>query len=147
MAKNTLTPAAIHPLSLPWAATIWDSRAASSLAKNPRAAPDCDRARQVADRADRLRRKGFMRFMAQKDEEIVALWTSIGRTEGVHPAEDPTKPKEPKVPNVRETSSAQFPNAKRTRFRKMLLEMDDEIDAVGIATPDHCISCPPTWRS
>jgi predicted dehydrogenase len=33
---------------------------------------------------------------------------------------------------------AQFPNAKRyTDFRKMLLEMDDQIDAVGIATPDH----------
>jgi predicted dehydrogenase len=34
--------------------------------------------------------------------------------------------------------AAQFPKAKRyTDFRKMLLEMDDQIDAVGIATPDH----------
>ena len=33
---------------------------------------------------------------------------------------------------------AEFPNAKRyTDFRKMLLEMDDQIDAVGIATQDH----------
>jgi predicted dehydrogenase len=33
---------------------------------------------------------------------------------------------------------AEFPNAKRyTDFRKMLIEMDDQIDAVGVATPDH----------
>ena len=31
-----------------------------------------------------------------------------------------------------------YPNAKQYKdFRKMLLEMDDQIDAVGIATPDH----------
>ena len=31
-----------------------------------------------------------------------------------------------------------YPNAKRYQdFRKMLLEMDDQIDAVGVATPDH----------
>lgn len=33
---------------------------------------------------------------------------------------------------------ADFPNAKRfTDFRKMLLEMDEQIDAVNISTPDH----------
>jgi len=32
----------------------------------------------------------------------------------------------------------EFPNAKiYSDFRKMLLEMDDQIDAVGVATPDH----------
>src|SRR6185503_19693052 len=32
----------------------------------------------------------------------------------------------------------EFPNAKRYKdFRKMLIEMDDQIDAVGVATPDH----------
>ena len=40
-------------------------------------------------------------------------------------------------PNVQKLF-ADFPRAKRYKdFRKMLLEMDDEIDAVGIATPDH----------
>jgi len=50
---------------------------------------------------------------------------------------DPTQPKEARISNVKKLI-AQYPNAKRyTDFRKMLIEMDDEIDAVGIATPDH----------
>ncbi len=40
--------------------------------------------------------------------------------------------------NVKKLMTTDFPNAKRyTDFRKMLLEMDGQIDAVGIATPDH----------
>ncbi|MEO6001779.1 MAG: Gfo/Idh/MocA family oxidoreductase [Opitutus sp.] len=77
--------------------------------------------------------KGFSDIMAHRDEEVVALcdidW------EG---KPDPwSKEPEPKLSNVKKLM-AQFPQAKRyTDFRKMLLEMDDQIDAVGIATPDH----------
>jgi len=78
--------------------------------------------------------KGFSDIMAHQDEDVVALcdidW------EG---SPDPwsTKPGEPAISNVKKLM-ARFPNAKRyTDFRKMLLEMDDQIDAVGIATPDH----------
>jgi predicted dehydrogenase len=40
-------------------------------------------------------------------------------------------------PNVKRLFE-EFPNAKRYKdFRKMLIEMDDQIDAVGVATPDH----------
>jgi predicted dehydrogenase len=40
-------------------------------------------------------------------------------------------------PNVKKLFE-EFPNAKRYKdFRKMLIEMDGEIDAVGVATPDH----------
>ncbi|HEY1110300.1 MAG TPA: Gfo/Idh/MocA family oxidoreductase [Opitutaceae bacterium] len=40
-------------------------------------------------------------------------------------------------PNVKKLVK-RFPNAKRyTDFRKMLLEMDDQIDAVIVSTPDH----------
>ncbi|MFM7749905.1 MAG: Gfo/Idh/MocA family protein, partial [Opitutaceae bacterium] len=64
--------------------------------------------------------KGFSDAMAQKDEEVVALCDI-----------DATRPN---VKKLRET----FPKAKfYTDFRKMLLEMDDQIDAVGVATPDH----------
>ena len=64
--------------------------------------------------------KGFSDTMAHKDEEVVALcdidW------------------ERPNVKKLFET----FPNAKRYKdFRRMLVEMDDQIDAVGVATPDH----------
>ncbi len=67
--------------------------------------------------------KGFSDAMAQVDEDVVALcdidW------EGA---------KKGSLSKLK----AQFPNAKiYTDFRKMLLEMDDKIDAVGVATPDH----------
>jgi predicted dehydrogenase len=78
--------------------------------------------------------KGFSDIMAHRDEEVVALcdidW------EGTPSPYDQT-PGELPISNVKKLI-AQFPNAKRyTDFRKMLLEMDDQIDAVGIATPDH----------
>ncbi len=86
--------------------------------------------------------KGFSDIMAHKDEEVVALcdidWT--GPTPAA-PRNDNAKAKkeqkEPPLSNVKKLM-AEFPNAKRyTDFRKMLIEMDDKIDAVGIATPDH----------
>ena len=64
--------------------------------------------------------KGFSDIMAHQDEEVVAI-CDIDHTR-------------PNVLKLFET----FPNAKRYKdFRKMLLEMDDQIDAVGVATPDH----------
>lgn len=64
--------------------------------------------------------KGFSDLMAHKDEEIVAICDF-----------------DHDRPNVKKLFE-EFPNAKRyTDFRKMLLEMDDQIDAVGVATPDH----------
>ncbi|MEI8088958.1 MAG: Gfo/Idh/MocA family oxidoreductase [Opitutaceae bacterium] len=79
--------------------------------------------------------KGFSDIMAHRDEEVVALcdidWegaTPRGNANGNEPV---------KLSNVKKLI-AEFPKAKRyTDFRKMLLEMDDQIDAVGIATPDH----------
>ena len=91
--------------------------------------------------------KGFSDTMAQKDEEVVAMcdidWE--GQTPRSAPAAKGGKGKqsekseksEPALSNVKKLI-AEFPNAKRyTDFRKMLIEMDDQIDAVGIATPDH----------
>jgi predicted dehydrogenase len=79
--------------------------------------------------------KGFSDAMAHKDEEVVALcdidWQGPAEPRGAKQA------KEAKVANVKRLMT-EFPNAKRyTDFRKMLIEMDDQIDAVGIATPDH----------
>ncbi len=80
--------------------------------------------------------KGFSDVMAQKDEDVVALcdidW--VGKPERV---KKPDGTFEMGPSNVQKLMT-QFPNAKRyTDFRKMLIEMDDQIDAVGIATPDH----------
>jgi predicted dehydrogenase len=66
--------------------------------------------------------KGFSDIMQHKDEEVVALcdidWDG-------------------KIANLKKLM-AEFPNAKRySDFRKMLLEMDDKIDAVIVSTPDH----------
>jgi predicted dehydrogenase len=79
--------------------------------------------------------KGFTDIMAHKDEEVVALcdidWTGPSAPRNAKAGSGPFKP------NVKKLME-EFPNAKRyTDFRKMLLEMDDQIDAVGIATPDH----------
>ncbi|MBI5767682.1 MAG: Gfo/Idh/MocA family oxidoreductase [Verrucomicrobia bacterium] len=64
--------------------------------------------------------KGFSDIMAHQDEEVVAI-CDIDHTR----------------PNVKKLFET-FPKAKRYRdFRKMLVEMDDQIDAVGVATPDH----------
>lgn len=105
------------------------------LARNPR------RPRAIAPGAKiRLAQigcggKGFSDILAHKDEEVVALcdidWTGRPTTglDGRTPRNGPSNA---------EKTLAKFPNARRyTDFRKMLLEMDGQIDAVGIATPDH----------
>jgi predicted dehydrogenase len=67
--------------------------------------------------------KGFSDIMQHKDEDVVALcdldWEGAKKGQLAKLA-------------------AEFPNAKKyTDFRKMLLEMDDKIDAVIVSTPDH----------
>ena len=78
--------------------------------------------------------KGFSDTMAHKDEEVVALcdidWDGSS-------SRNAKAVKEGGETNIKKLF-AEFPNAKRYKdFRKMLIEMDDQIDAVGIATPDH----------
>jgi predicted dehydrogenase len=81
--------------------------------------------------------------MAHKDEEVVALcdidWEGpkASRNANAKAGKNAKTGKEPQLSNVKKLM-AEFPNAKRyTDFRKMLIEMDDQIDAVGVATPDH----------
>jgi predicted dehydrogenase len=77
--------------------------------------------------------KGYSDIMVHKDEDVVALCDIDWEGTPDPYSRDP----EPKQPNVKKLI-AEFPNAKRyTDFRKMLREMDDEIDAVCISTPDH----------
>ncbi len=79
--------------------------------------------------------KGFSDIMAHRDEEVVALcdidlkgWPQTQWVNGVKQEQ----------PSAMTQLKATFPNARLyTDFRKMLMEMDDQIDAVGIATPDH----------
>ncbi len=97
--------------------------------------------------------KGFSDVMPHKDtEEIVALcdidWEGLQRPTQAQKdsANKATKKADsakagskqgPSEPNVKKLAK-EFPNAKRyTDFRKMLLEMDDQIDAVIVSTPDH----------
>lgn len=64
--------------------------------------------------------KGFSDIAVHADEDVVALCDI-----------------EWELPQVQELFK-KFPNAKRYRdFRKMLTEMDEQIDAVCISTPDH----------
>jgi predicted dehydrogenase len=81
--------------------------------------------------------KGFSDIMAHKDEEVVAL-CDIDWEGPVRPGNAKSKKTgEVQLSNVKRLMQ-EFPNAKRyTDFRKMLIEMDDQIDAVGVATPDH----------
>jgi predicted dehydrogenase len=92
----------------------------ASLSQNPRKPRPIAPGAKVRFAQIGVGGKGFSDAMAHKDEEVVAIcdidW---------------------EMPRVKELFDA-FPNAKRYKdFRKMLLEMDGEIDAVGIATPDH----------
>ena len=86
--------------------------------------------------------KGFSDIMAHKDEEVVALcdidWEGPPqRQNNSKKGKGDGEKQEPQLSNVKKLM-AEFPNAKRyTDFRKMLIEMDDQIDAVGVATPDH----------
>jgi predicted dehydrogenase len=85
--------------------------------------------------------KGFSDIMAHKDEEVVALcdvdWEGPVEPRNAAKKGKDGKAPEPKLASVKKLIQ-EFPNAKRyTDFRKMLLEMDDQIDAVGVATPDH----------
>jgi predicted dehydrogenase len=84
--------------------------------------------------------KGFSDIMAHKEEEVVALcdidWEGKAPSRNAI-AQAQKEGKAPPLSNVKRLK-AEFPNAKiYTDFRKMLVEMDDQIDAVGIATPDH----------
>ena len=81
--------------------------------------------------------KGFSDIMAHKDEEVVALCDVDWNPEVARNGNAAKAGKAPAKPNAQKLVD-EFPNAKRyTDFRKMLIEMDDQIDAVGIATPDH----------
>ncbi len=91
-----------------------------SLSKNPRKPRPIAAGAKVRFAQIGCGGKGFSDCMAHKDEEVVAIcdidWSR---------------------PNVQKLFT-DFPNAKRYKdFRKMLIEMDDQIDAVGVATPDH----------
>jgi predicted dehydrogenase len=92
----------------------------ATLAKNPRKPRPIAAGAKIRVAQVGCGGKGFSDIMAHQDEEVVAIcdidWTR---------------------PNVKKLFET-FPAAKRYKdFRKMLLEMDDQIDAVGVATPDH----------
>ena len=102
------------------AAALLGFAGCASLAKSPRKPRPIAAGAKVRFAQIGCGGKGFSDTMAHKDEEVVAIcdldWSR---------------------PNVQKLF-AEFPNAKRYRdFRKMLVEMDDQIDAVGVATPDH----------
>ena len=80
--------------------------------------------------------KGFSDIMVHKGvEEVVALCDVDWEGKPTYENVDGVRTERPS--NVKKLI-AEFPNAKRyTDFRKMLLEMDDQIDAVCISTPDH----------
>lgn len=83
--------------------------------------------------------KGFSDAMAYRNDpnvEVVALCDlDWDRPPTVRTGQDGQRTE---VPHNVVRLKTEFPNAKRfTDFRKMLHEMDDQIDAVGVATPDH----------
>jgi predicted dehydrogenase len=94
-----------------------------SLAKQPRKPRPIAPGAKVRVAQVGLGGKGFSDIMQHKDEEVVALcdidWEGAKK-------------------GTLAKLVAEFPNAKKyTDFRKMLLEMDNQIDAVIVSTPDH----------
>ena len=98
----------------------------ASLAKNPRKPRPIAPGAKIRVAQIGCGGKGFSDIMAHKDEEVVALcdidWeTKSQRITG----------------NLKKLKEA-FPKAKLySDFRKMLIELDDTIDAVCVSTPDH----------
>ncbi|HVU23276.1 MAG TPA: Gfo/Idh/MocA family oxidoreductase [Opitutus sp.] len=106
-----------------------------ALQQNPRKPKPIAKGAKIRFAQIGLGGKGFSDTMAQEDEDVVALcdidWEGAPTYEWV----DGKKVEGPS--NVKKLMQ-RFPKAKRyTDFRKMLIEMDDQIDAVGVATPDH----------
>jgi predicted dehydrogenase len=98
----------------------------ASLAKNPRKPRPIAPGAKVRVAQVGCGGKGFSDIMAHKDEEVVALCDIDWGT------------KSQRITNNLKKLKESFPKAKfYTDFRKMLIEMDDKIDAVGVATPDH----------
>lgn len=140
----TFSAAAVALLNFPGCAT---------LAQNPRKPRPIAPGAKIRIAQIGCGGKGYSDVMPHKDaEEIVALcdidWEGLPRPS--QPTKEGAAKKEakkadtkgatkqtPNVPNVKKLQT-EFPNAKRyTDFRKMLLEMDDQIDAVIVSTPDH----------
>ena len=98
----------------------------ASLAKNPRKPRPIAPGAKIRVAQIGCGGKGFSDIMAHKDEEVVALcdidWeTKSQRITG----------------NLKKLKEA-FPKAKiYSDFRKMLIELDNTIDAVCVSTPDH----------
>ena len=119
MSKQTLNRRDFITFSA-MAAAMLGIAGCATLAKNPRKAKPIAAGAKVRFAQIGAGGKGFSDTMGNKDEEVVAICDLDWER-----------------PNVKKLF-AEFPNAKRYRdFRKMLVEMDDQIDAVGIATPDH----------
>jgi predicted dehydrogenase len=94
-----------------------------TLAKNPRKPRPIAPGAKVRVAQIGCGGKGFSDIMQHKDENVVAM-CDVDWEGG-------------KSANLKKLM-AEFPNAKRySDFRKMLLEMDDQIDAVIVSTPDH----------
>jgi len=97
-----------------------------SLARNPRKPRPIAPGAKVRIAQVGCGGKGFNDSMALKGEDIVALCDIDWGT------------KSERVTNRMQKVQEAFPQAKfYTDFRKMLLEMDSQIDAVDVATPDH----------
>ena len=108
------------------AAAMLGLSSCQSLAKNPRKPRPIAPGAKVRVAQIGCGGKGFSDIMAHKDEEVVALCDIDWNT------------KSPRITSNLKKLQEAFPNAKfYTDFRKMMVEMDDKIDAVGIATPDH----------
>ncbi len=117
------------------AAAILGFSSCATLAQNPRKPRPIAAGAKIRFAQIGCGGKGFSDTMAHKDEEVVALcdidW------EGPAAPRNAKAGAEPAVSNIKKLF-AEFPKAKRYKdFRQMLIEMDDQIDAVGIATPDH----------
>ncbi len=98
----------------------------ATLAKNPRKPKAIAPGAKIRVAQIGCGGKGRSDIIAHKNENVVALcdvdWES----------------KSPRVASSLKAVREAFPDAKiYTDFRKMLLEMDDQIDAVCVSTPDH----------
>lgn len=121
------------------AATMLGFAGCASLSQNPRKPRPIAAGAKIRIAQIGCDGKGYTDIIAHQDEEVVALCDIDWEGSKMSPYA-PTRPAIPDEPGLSHVMKLkrEFPHAKRyTDFRKMLLEMDGEIDAVSIATPDH----------
>jgi predicted dehydrogenase len=143
--RTSATPMSISPLTRrefiafsAAVAAVLGLPGCTTLAQNPRKPRPIAAGSKIRFAQIGCGGKGFSDTMAYRNDENVEVVALCDIDWEGRPSFQTVDGQRVERPSNVKRLMTEFPNAKRyTDFRKMLVEMDGQIDAVGIATPDH----------